>query len=343
MEESKARIAWIDLVRVIGALLVVMIHVNGQALRDWGEIPVSWWMVKNVYNATARIAVPLFFMVSGYLLLQKSDDILVFFRKRFSKILVPFLVWSIVFLFYLDKAQSIRVMVERILEDRVVSHLWFLYPLIGIYLIVPFLWGFTAPDKRVFLYIFVGFWFIAQPVYTLVERYLGVTIAIPLSFFEGYVGYFVLGYLLGTMKIDRRMLMVGGSLWLAANLFTILITYFLTIEKGKFNGMYYTYLQPNIIFASAGAYLLLMWAGEQKIFQTSWLQKSLLVVSQASFGIYLIHPLILRIFRSLTDQFKALTAHPVWGTPLVTLALFTLSFIAVYILQKIPILRRTVS
>jgi surface polysaccharide O-acyltransferase-like enzyme len=61
MEERKPRIVWIDLVRVIGALLVVMIHVNSHTLRDWGEIPLSWWMVKNIYNATARIAVPLFF------------------------------------------------------------------------------------------------------------------------------------------------------------------------------------------------------------------------------------------------------------------------------------------
>jgi surface polysaccharide O-acyltransferase-like enzyme len=342
MEERKPRIVWIDLVRVIGALLVVMIHVNSHTLRDWGEIPLSWWMVKNIYNATARIAVPLFFMVSGYLLLQKSDEILFFFRRRGSKILIPFIVWSIIYLIYLDKAPSFRVGVVKILQDDVTAHLWFLYPLIGIYIVVPFLWGLTTPEKRIFLYFFVGMWFIAQPVYTLVDRYLNITIAIPLSFFEGYVGYFVLGYLLGTMKIDRRLLTIGGILWVAADLFTILITYFLTAANDNFSGIFYTYLQPNIILASAGAYMLLMWVGKLGVFQIPRLQKILLTISKASFGIYLIHPLIFKIIRSLFNQIEDWIAHPVWGTPLVTIVLFSISFSSVYLLQKIPILKRTV-
>ncbi|MEW5831077.1 MAG: acyltransferase family protein [Chloroflexota bacterium] len=340
--DGKPRIVWIDLVRVIGALLVVMIHVNSQALRDWGEIPLSWWMVKNIFNATARIAVPLFFMVSGYLLLQKNEDIFVFFRKRGFKILLPFLAWSVIFLIALDKAQTPREFVVRILTDRVAAHLWFLYPLIGIYLVVPFLRVFTSPDKKIYLYFFVGMWVIAQPVYAMLEKSLGEPIAFPLSFFEGYVGYFILGYLLGQIKVNQRVLAVGGIVWLAAALFTILITYYLTAEKGKFNGIYYTYLQPNIILASVGAYLLLMWAGEWEIFQKPGLQKVIVLVSQTSFGIYLIHPLVMKMLRSLTDQVDAWIANPVWGTPLVTLLVFGLSFAATILLQKVPLVKRLV-
>ena len=72
--DRKAIISWADLIRAVAIFLVVMIHVSGQLTNPWGEIPTAQWIIADIYGGIARIAVPLFFMISGYLLLPRSEN-----------------------------------------------------------------------------------------------------------------------------------------------------------------------------------------------------------------------------------------------------------------------------
>ena len=87
---SLSTLRWVDLVRVIGAFLVVMAHVS---YLGGGSVLISTY-----YFVISRVAVPLFFMVSGYLLLRKEEPYGEFFRKRALKVVLPFLIWSVIYL-----------------------------------------------------------------------------------------------------------------------------------------------------------------------------------------------------------------------------------------------------
>ena len=72
---------WISLLRVIATIAVVILHVASPILNQYNDIMISYWHVGNVYDSMVRFSVPLFFMVSGVLLLNKDYELLVFLKK----------------------------------------------------------------------------------------------------------------------------------------------------------------------------------------------------------------------------------------------------------------------
>ena len=91
---TETRLAWIDLIRAGGAFLVVLAHVVlYPSLRGSGPL----W-AQSLYYTASRIAVPLFFMASGFLLLGKKESYGDFFRKRGLRVFIPFVVWSLIYL-----------------------------------------------------------------------------------------------------------------------------------------------------------------------------------------------------------------------------------------------------
>ncbi len=102
---EKKIIYWADLIRVIAIFLVVVIHVSGQVTNVWGKIPTLEWMIGNIYGGIARVAVPLFFMISGYLLLPRSESLGSFYTKRMPRVVIPFVVWSVIYLLSFCKSK----------------------------------------------------------------------------------------------------------------------------------------------------------------------------------------------------------------------------------------------
>ena len=111
---------WVDLMRVLGSFFVVLAHVSYQG----GE--------SSLYYVLSRTAVPLFFMVSGYLLLGREEPYGVFFWKRIVKVFVPFLIWSLIYLLWnregFDSGFSLKLVVSyilKIIHGPRENHLWF--------------------------------------------------------------------------------------------------------------------------------------------------------------------------------------------------------------------------
>src|SRR5512136_2309158 len=93
-DQASERLPWVDVVRAGGAFLVVLAHVVlYPSLKGVGPL----W-AQSLYYTLTRVAVPLFFMASGYLLLRKQESIGVFFSKRALRVFIPFLIWSFIYL-----------------------------------------------------------------------------------------------------------------------------------------------------------------------------------------------------------------------------------------------------
>src|SRR5512135_85584 len=122
-------IYWADLIRVLAIYLVVVIHVSGQLTGAWGRIPEAQWLIADLYGGIARVGVPLFFMLSGFLLLPRSESLRSFYSKRMIKIVIPFIVWSAIYI-GLDCAGNpgkctTDYLLQFILLKRTYFHLWF--------------------------------------------------------------------------------------------------------------------------------------------------------------------------------------------------------------------------
>jgi surface polysaccharide O-acyltransferase-like enzyme len=107
------------------------------------DTPAAHWV--GWLNSLFRSCVPLFVMISGVFLFPVRNEG-AFFRKRFSRVLVPFLVWCVIYAFYpyWQGTTTLQGALLGILKIPVnfgtdVGHLWFVYMLLGIYLVAPVL------------------------------------------------------------------------------------------------------------------------------------------------------------------------------------------------------------
>lgn len=345
---KKEPVYWVDLIRVVAIFLVVMIHVIENIINRWNEYPADIQNIANFYDSITRMSVPLFFMTSGWLLLQKAESIKDFFAKRFVKVLFPFVVWSLIYLIWscgITLGGCKPVFISRLFFIHgTYHHLWFMYPLIGLYLITPILRLIIAPDKNHILWYFVFLWILFEPISSIANQFFDFrTNFIPPMATE-FIGFFILGYLLGEMKLSRRLFVIAIVIWVLSVIFIGISTYFLSKDAETFNYFFYYYLSLPVIINSASGFIIFRYIANIPTITTGWLYSLIKTLAPASFGIYLIHILVMEILDSRNPFFQINTdiGNPIWSIPFVTLLVFSVSFLIVFILQKIPIVKTTV-
>ena len=127
-QKSLSRRSDLDLIRVFAIVLVISIHVSGVGFSNFQS---SEWAAVNFYESFSRFAVPLFFMVTGALLVPRTNSIESIIR-RVWKVTAPLFVWSLAYIifFRVTNVRSASAPWE-IFSNPVVYHFWFLYTLIG--------------------------------------------------------------------------------------------------------------------------------------------------------------------------------------------------------------------
>ncbi len=335
-EANAERELWVDGVRVISALLVVIAH-----LGQWGS--GSPWLHFLAYTLS-RNGVPLFFMLSGFLILQKQEPIGLFLRKRAARILPPLIAWSLIYDIYSNQAlnksgitvEAVFRLFIRMLRGPRAAHLWFFYALIGLYLFTPVLRLYIARARQVDLLYYIGLWFIVVPVLQILEAFTPLRFGFELQMFSGYVGYYLLGLFLGQMNFSPKKTLLAIFLFLSGFLFTFFV-FFLNLPPKDDETVFRSYLSLNIVLMSSAAFFLLRRAFQS--LPSSFLRK-LLPMSYTTFGIYLVHPLILEQYEitlSLLGISRS-TGPSLLMLPWMAFSTFVLSFLVIYLLQKIPFL-----
>lgn len=113
---------WADWIRAIGILLVILGHVSAVVVTRWQDVTPSNWMTGNIYNVIARSCVPLLFMVSGALLLPRQESIWDFYQKRLQRMLFPFLIWSVFYIFTKESFAGYTFSTRSRQSQRSLSH-----------------------------------------------------------------------------------------------------------------------------------------------------------------------------------------------------------------------------
>lgn len=278
-----------DLIKAVATIFVVMIHVVATTVlnTDTGS---SGWYWANIIDSFCRVAPPLFFMTSGAFLLTKNEPLLQFFIKRASKILIPTLFWSLLYITFRVLFSNYDFSVSMIVIDIVMGsgyyHLWFLNAIIVIYLLTPLLRMIVVGNRKAEIFIVICMFALSWS-----GGYFGIT---PEYFSNmlAYIGYFIAGHLFWSIntKPSAKLLLVAGVSYVAASVFTSYNTMNISISNSGFDGRYYGYSTINITMASFAIFIAMM-----QIKIDSCCQNIILKISSYGFGIYLAHPLILRI------------------------------------------------
>jgi len=340
------RIIWIDFMKIFSMFAVIILHSSAPILYRFNHIDFSDWMTGNIFEGMVRMAVPLFFMVSGVLLLnsKKEEGLLDFFKKRFSKVVIPLLVWS---LFYIlitkySHGKNIDIFTHIIYSFNKPQyyHLWFMYSILGIYLILPILKVFIKNSNQQLQWYFIGLWFIAGVVLPFFNHFHFIQLWVKshLPMMVGYMGYLVLGYLLAKITITKKLFFTALLFIVLGSTATAYGTYYLTNEASKFVGYFHGNFGLFTFILAVAYFIALKYIGENILVKYEKTSNIITLISASSLGIYLIHPMFLRLFNKL--GFNVFAGPAYLMIPAVAIGTFLASFIVIYIIQKIPVIKQ---
>ena len=138
MSSQKARDERLEYLRVFSCFMVIMGHIANWYMRAYPNLSMDSYVLAILVNGVCRVSVPIFFMISGALILEQPTDFKKN-KKRTLNMLSKTVIWTVIYIvwdfLYLGEKYEIREM----FSTPVRVHFWFLFVMVGIYATIP-LW-----------------------------------------------------------------------------------------------------------------------------------------------------------------------------------------------------------
>ncbi len=334
-----------DILRIVAAVLVVIIHVSAD---KWYVTPAASveWAAMNIYDSLARSAVPLFFMISGAFMLKKPVSIKRLYLGKILHLVVIYTVWSV--LYAVDafgiaglRDVSLTDFITRVAEGH--YHLWFLPVLIGLYILQPVLVAavhFT--EGKYIRYILVCFLFFGILLPTATELFgafppLTTLNGKRIAEFSGYSGYMILGYYLYNKKRIRIKPLLAAALFLGTVAISALVSQLDALKTNAASDLLYGNFSLTV-FAEA-VLLFVLFQNLLSREPSERTTKFFGTLSSLTFGVYLVHPFILLRLEMLFG-FTTLSFSPFLSVPVIVLTVTAASFLITYLMTKIPMIKK---
>ena len=339
------RVIYFDVLRVLATFAVIVLHLSAQ---HWADTDVfsNAWLAFNLYGGIVRWSVPIFVMISGALFLGRDTDIHTILKKNVARIATVFLSWSgcyaLVGLVF--RHAPLSVVLSQLITGH--YHLWFLYMIVGLYLLIPLLRPIVQNETLMRYFLLLAFVFtFLLPQLALFTSFVSLeastvirtVIMYSYCFFPlGFTVYFVGGYYLSRRSFSRREEIVLYCVGITALLFSIIAPAVLSRAQGAPNATFYNYNDLNVlctsvpIFVFAKQHLNFPRMGERAY---ALLRK----LSKYSFGVYLVHPMVIELLQHFgIDTFSC---NAFFSVPLLAVFVFAVSTLISALLNAIPFIK----
>jgi surface polysaccharide O-acyltransferase-like enzyme len=342
----------VDSIRFIAIFLVIVLHSTGFPYRflnpEITPMDVVNWTTTSVYAAIGMLGVPLFVMLSGALLLnpdKAEEPLRVFYRKRFNRIALPFIFWTIIYFIwsftFLGKPITLFNVGQGLLTGSY-YHLWYIYLLIGLYAVTPIFRVLVKHLERKRFTLLLILWFIGTVATPLIHTFTAFEFNPVLFVFFDWIGYYLLGIYLVKAHLRRSTSIVIAALGFLGAVFG---DWILTAFAGEaLTGYFHNYMSATIIIASAATYYCLTTIKTKPLANRPILNNFVQWISKNTLPIYLIHMLLIVTFTEGFFNFyiNTITYLPLIDVPLFATIVFGASAIITYLLKKIPYIEKLV-
>ena len=372
---------WLDWLRLVACLLVMLTHstepfyLGGEGSLILTHTDAIWSAIMDVLS---RAAVVLFVIASSYLQIPLRYSTKEFFRRRAARILPPFIIWTIVYaLVWGEPVQNFKDLLWNF--NYAAGHLWFVYMLIGIYLVMPLISPWAEKVGKRELRIYIGIWLFTT-IIPLIRVWLGGSAPViygpsgipnpakyPLwgeaswnsyglfYYVSGMLGYLLLGLYFRKFVGEiswKKTIAIAAPVFLGG--FAIGVFGFLrrvAVDSGGVFpvegpvGLAALWETPWLNDSIGVAMMAIGWILILRKFNGSgrFYQKVILPVSNASYGMYLSHMLVLSVVSARLREMLKLGNDGllgVWTTPVQILATAIISYLIVglacVLIRKIP-------
>ena len=230
--------------------------------------------------------------------------------------------------------------------------MWFLFMIIGLYVVTPILRKITENKKITEYFLLAGLIFTFLIPRTLVflkcadiphtasllESLNAVYSDIHFHLTAGYTFYYVLGLYLAKYDISAGKRRIAYLLSILGFIATAALTDWYSVKIGKASEIFYSYFSIGVMLMSAGLFLFAKYVLSKIQFGKKG-EKILLRMSKCTFGVYLVHVLVIMKFKDWLGL-TTLTVHPVLSVLIIVFGAFLVSYILSAILNRIPVLKK---
>lgn len=342
---SEKRMVHYDLLRIIAAFSVVMLHSSAQF---WYSLDINSieWKIADSYDALFRFGVPVFVMLSGALFLPKQRELSIkkLYLHNILRLAVIFVLWSCLYglldCIHFDFTQvGWKEVVKEMIGGR--YHLWFLPMIAGIYALLPVLRTWVQNAERRNLEYFLALFFILQilsrtlrAVYT--STYLDhVLDLLQVDLVCGYVGYFVLGYYVAYIKIPSKYHKIIYISVFPAAVLNVVLGDYLSVRAGVGQGEIYDSF-GLFTFCIVLAVFLFFTEVMGKIRYSEKAERLIREVSAGTMGVYVMHIGMMEILEPY--GIHSMMLPNIVGIPLYAVLCFVTCLAAASILRRVPVL-----
>ncbi len=349
----KKREVWLDVLRVLAAFLVIVNHTNSDVFQSVTPESGTWWL-SIVWYALCKVAVPVFVMVSGAVLLDREDS----YRKcfaRFGRIVGALLVFSYLYFFHdawvhfglWPRAVRLDILLKQIWTFEVADSFWYLYYYAGLMLALPILQRLSCAMTDRDAWYLIGLSLGLGAGWPLIAHFVPA-LALPEYFdvplMSTTVGLFFAGWHL--RKIERPLHIMPWLMGLIASVLLSVVLLHTEFIRMDGTGKYWAFMDDRmqssllVVTGAVSTFLLIRCLFDRPLSKHSQLIWTEL--GGCAFGIYLLQQWVIeqtefRLFVPLCNVIPAFPAVILWES-----VVFLICLIAAMILRRIPGMKKIV-
>ena len=314
-----------ELLRILSCIAVVFHHVTNQPAFLYGNGDTSFLYVNNV----TFFAVPVFLTITGFIQLRPEHEFALWRAEK--KVLVPLVSFGLLYagmeVFFNTRSISGKSLIQAVLaflQGHGWTHMWYLYMIVGLYLFFPLLRAYIAKGKRELVFL-LAVLFAFNIILKTVEEFAGFSFGVTIPVAAPYLFYCLLGYYIYRYPLSLRL-----SSFLSAASLGIMLVWTMFTMKG-----FHYYSFPVALFSFS---LFSLFTALEE--QCSHLNgKVLYFLSDKTFGIYIVHMLIINIVYKIIrfNPYRFILPISWLG---VGAAAFAISILAVLLIRRIPVINK---
>ncbi|MGN0307503.1 MAG: acyltransferase [Lachnospiraceae bacterium] len=312
------RSLWIDRIKIFAAFLVVLQHSISPV---WSTFPIDTltWKITNLIFILSRSAVTLFFMCSGAGMLRHPRSIEDVLKKNILPLLKVYCCWMLIYGFFdsisliQSGSASIRTVSNAFLKCILFGkyHTWFIFALIGLYLITPFLSSITSDYKHMSFFLLLSFFFtILMPLLSSISLLDRLTLQLNnfhLNYITGYILYYVIGYFISSLEWKKSYSRLALLLFGFSYIFAFIYSTGISLRRGAPSQEIYDEFGICGFFIAISVFALFKG-------KSIWKERKICtILLQSGIGIYLLHPLLLPLFESYTGLQRMAVSLVLYG------------------------------
>lgn len=349
----KKREVWLDVLRILAAFLVIVNHTNSDVFQSVTPENGTWWL-SIAWYALCKVAVPVFVMVSGAVLLGREDS----YRKclaRFGRIVAALLVFS--YLYFVHDAWvnyglwpriiQLDVFLQKVWTMEIADSFWYLYFYAGLMLALPMLQRLSCAMKGRDAWYLIGLSLGLGAGWPLLAHFVPA-LALPKYFdvplFSTTVGLFFAGWQL--RKCEKPLHTMPWLMGLAASILlsvVLLHAEFIRLNgRGRYWGFMDDRMQSSLLVVTGAIsfFLLIRCLFDRPLSERA--QRVWTELGGCAFAIYLLQQWVIeqtevRLFIPLCNTLTAFPAVVVWE-----IVVFIFCLAAAMILRRIPGIKKIV-